>query len=131
MEVTSGCDQPTMQYLLSLLLQLSAKVWTVVVVVGLCGGAATAFYFSSAQAASHSHQGNPSAAVEAGHAGRFSHVGGLDRSCGSVPVVPEANAGLVLIPIVAAALWLSSRRLLGGRPLLVAEGQHAKGTAEP
>jgi len=127
MGVTSKCDQLTMQSLISFLVQLSAKAWTAVVVVGLCGGAATAFYFSSADAGSHSPQANPSAAVAAGHAGRFSHVGRLDRSCGSVPLVPEAKPGLALIPVVGAMLAASSRRLWPTKASLGPGGPKAPG----
>jgi hypothetical protein len=112
-----------LKHAISLFVHPSAKAWTVVVVAGLCGGAATMFYFPSAKAGSNSPQANPGAAVEASHPGGFSHVGGLERSCGSVPMVPEANAGLVLIPVVAAALFFSTRRLWSAKVTANPEGQ--------
>ena len=116
-----------MQPLVTPRLRSCDKAGAALVVAGLCGGAATAFYFSSAQAGAHSSQATPSAAVEAGHAGRFSRVGRLDRSWGSVPVVPEANAGWVLIPVVGTMLAISSRRLWSTKASLGPEGPKAPG----
>ena len=114
-----------MQSLIALLLRLSVKAWTVLVVTALCGGAVTVIYFSSANAASRSIRGvqtNPAVAVHAAHAHDFGHGLG-ENHCGvPLPVVPEANAGLVLIPAMAAMLFFSSRRLVipenrsGSRP---------------
>ncbi|MBV9997915.1 MAG: hypothetical protein JO015_02270 [Verrucomicrobia bacterium] len=42
---------------------------------------------------------------------------------GSVPVVPEANAGMVLIPVMAAALCLSTRRLWVAKASADTEGR--------
>ena len=42
---------------------------------------------------------------------------------GGIPAVPEANAGLVLIPVVAAALFFSTRRLWLAKAGVDAEGQ--------
>ncbi|MBV9490574.1 MAG: hypothetical protein JO069_12755 [Verrucomicrobia bacterium] len=123
-----------MQSLITLLLQLSGKAWTVIVVTVLCGGAVTVIYFSSANAGSHSTPGtptNPIVVVQTGHAGDFGHgLGGGQRHV-PLPVVPEANAGLVLIPVVAAMLFFGSRRLWTARRGLAYGSQNAEGTAEP
>ena len=120
-----------MQFIITLLLQLSGKAWAALVVVALCGGAATVFYFSSANAGSNSTPGNPTVAVQTGHAGGLDHAFGRDRCDAPLPVVPEANAGLVLIPVVAAMLLVCSRRLWPARRALAADGQNLKGTPEP
>jgi hypothetical protein len=49
--------------------------------------------------------------------------GGKGHNDGSVPVVPEANAGVVLIPVVAAILFFSTRRLWLAKAALDTEGQ--------
>jgi hypothetical protein len=116
-----------MQSLLTFLLQLSGKAWATLVVAVLCGGTATAFYFSSAHAGSNSTPRNPTVAVQVGHAGDR----GGDHCTAPLPVVPEANAGLALIPVVAAMLLFSSRRLWATKPSFVADGPNAKGTPEP
>ena len=123
-----------MQSLIALLLHLSGKAWAVIVVTALCGGAVTVIYFSSANAASRSTRGvqtNPAVAVHAAHAHDFGHGLGGDRCGVPLPVVPEANAGLALIPVVAAMLLVSSRRLWTARPSLGADGPTAKGASEP
>src|SRR5437868_1942913 len=104
MKVVSWDDQPTMQSLITLLLQLSGKAWAALVVAVVCGGAVTAFYFSSANAGSNSTPGNLVVAVQPGHAGDLGHALSGDHCGAPLPVVPEANAGLVLIPVVAAML---------------------------
>jgi hypothetical protein len=100
-----------MQSLVTFLLQLSSKTWTVVIVAILGGGAAAVFHFSPAKAGSNPTPDHPTVVVQAGPA--CSPGGTLDLKRGTVPlpVVPEANAGLVLIPVVAAMLAFSSRRL--------------------
>jgi hypothetical protein len=118
-----------MQSLITLLIQLSAKTWAALVVAVLCGGAATVFYFSSANAGSHSTPARPPAVVQAGHIGNHDHSGGLEHCAGSIPVVPEANAGLVLIPVVAAMLAVSARRLRAAKASLGTEGSKAPGQA--
>ena len=120
-----------MQSLIALFLQLSGKAWATLVVAVLCGGTATVFYFASAQAGSNSTSGNPIVAVQAGHAGDLGHTLGGDHCGAPLPVVPEANAGLALIPVVAAMLLVSSRRLWAARPSLAADGQNVKGAPEP
>jgi hypothetical protein len=67
------------------------------------------FYFSSAKAGSNSTPRNPRVAVQPGHV----PDSGLGHQAASIPVVPEANPGLVLIP-VAGLLLLSARRLWPG-----------------
>jgi hypothetical protein len=47
-----------------------------------------------------------------------------------LPVVPEANAGLALIPVVAAMLFFSARRLWPARRSLAAGGQNARNVSE-
>ena len=123
-----------MQSLLTLLAQWSVKAWVAVIVAVFSCGTATVFYFSSANAASNSAPANPTVtvqAVQAGHAGDLGHALGGDHCTASLPVVPEANAGLALIPVVAAMLWFSSRRLWPARRALAANGQSAKGVSEP
>jgi hypothetical protein len=130
MKVVSWDDQPTMQSLLTLLLQLSGKAWAALMVTVFCGGAVTAFYFSSANAGSNSTPGNPIVAVQSGH---VEHPGGTlggGHYNPPPPVVPEANPGLVLIPVVAAMLLVSARRLWAAKPILAADGQNAKGAPE-
>jgi hypothetical protein len=46
------------------------------------------------------------------------------------PVVPEANAGLVLIPVVAAILFFSTRRIWAIKRSLAADGQQASGETQ-
>jgi len=116
-----------MQSLLTLLFQLSAKAWAGVLVIALCGGAATAFYFSSANAEPGLTSGNQPALVQGGRAGERGHSGGLDRCGGSIPVVPEANGGLVLIPVVAAMLAASARGLWTAKAAAAGDDQKAPG----
>ena len=97
----------------------------------LCGGAATVFYFSSANAGSNSTPGNPIVAVQTVHAGNPGGALGGNHCGVPLPVVPEANAWLALIPVVAAMLLVSSRRLWPARRALAADGQNLKGTLEP
>jgi hypothetical protein len=106
-----------MQPLIALLTQLSSKAWVVIVVTVVSGSAATVFYFSSANAGSTPPVGNPPVVVL--------QTGPVTLpNCGSpLPVVPEANAGLVLIPIVAAMLLLSSRRLWPAKACQASIGQ--------
>jgi hypothetical protein len=98
------------------------------VVTVLCGGAVTAFYFSPAKAGSNAPPANPTnpiVAVPAGHAGHPGHPGsalGAEHCSAPLPVVPEANPGLALIPVMAAALFFSTRRLLA-RAAVDAAGQ--------
>ena len=99
----------------------------VIVVTVLSCGAATAFYFSSANAGSNSTPVNPIGAVQAGRAGDC----GPAHGGAPVPVVPEANAGLVLIPVVAAIFLFSSRRLWAAKPAYSASGQNATAASEP
>jgi hypothetical protein len=104
-----------MQSLITLLLHLSTKAWTALVVVALCGGAATVLYFSPATDGSNSGPGNnPANLTVAIQAGRIAESGlgsGRGHQPAPVPAVPEANAGLALIPVVAAMLFFSARRL--------------------
>ena len=94
-----------MHSLIALLTQLISKAWLIIVVTVVSGTAATAYYFSSATAGSSSTAAkHPAVVVQTGPAT-------LPNRCGVPPAVPEANAGLVLIPIVAAMLAFSSRRL--------------------
>lgn len=111
-----------MHSLLTFLLQLSGKAWAALAV--LCGGAAIAFYFSPANADSNSIRGHPTVAVQAGNVSDL----GLSHPPTSIPVVPETNPGLVLIPVVAAMLLISARRLWAARPSLAADDQNVKGT---
>ena len=69
--------------------------------------------------------------VQAGHAGDFGHAAGGGHGSAPLPVVPEANAGLVLIPVMAAVLLVASRRLWPARFSLAADGQNAQGASEP
>lgn len=48
----------------------------------------------------------------------------------SVPAVPEANAGLVLIPVTAAILFFSTRRIWVTRRSLAADGRKAPGETQ-
>ena len=126
-----------MQFIITLLLQLSGKAWAALVVVALCGGAATVFYFSSANAGSNSTPGSPTptnptvAVVQTGHAGHPGAAFGGGRYNPPPPVVPEANPGLVLIPVVAAMLLFSWRRLWLAKPSLAADGQNLQAAPEP
>ena len=101
-----------MQSLLALLIQLSSKSWVAIVVTIFSGGVATMLYLSSVNGGSNSTPGTPPAPIVlTGPITNPGHGAGLNCHGGSVPVVPEANAGLVLIPVVAAMLFCSSRRL--------------------
>ena len=88
----------------------------------LCGGAVTVFYFTPAHAGSNPTPGSPPAVVQAGHAGGFGPAAGGDHGGASIPVVPEANAGWVLIPVMAAVLLFSSRQLWAARRAFAAGG---------
>jgi hypothetical protein len=46
---------------------------------------------------------------------------------GPVPVVPEANTGLVLIPVMAAVLFFSTRRVWLAKRSPAADGQKTSG----
>ncbi|MBV9998391.1 MAG: hypothetical protein JO015_04670 [Verrucomicrobia bacterium] len=96
--------------MITLLLKLSATAWTVVVVT-LCGGTAALLYLSSEHAGLNSDPGNRpaqvSVTVPTGHT-PHGNPGGQNAP---VPVVPEANPGLVLIPVIAAMLFCSGHRL--------------------
>jgi hypothetical protein len=116
-----------MRSLFTLLIQLSGKAWAAVVVAVLSGGAITVFYFSSVNAASNSGAVNRPAWGRVEHTGRLRGGHGPDHHSGLVPAVPEANAGLVLIPVVAAMLLFSSRRLWLVKPTSAADGQKAPG----
>jgi hypothetical protein len=113
-----------MQSLFTLLIQLSGKAWAAIVVAVLCGGAVTVYYFSPASPAANSGAVNQPGWVEMEHLGRG---GGPENHNGSVPVVPEANSGLVLIPLVAAMLLFSSRRLWPARSDPTPASQKASG----
>lgn len=106
-----------MQSLIALLLQLAGKTWTSILVIVLSCGAVTLFYFSASNAAgSNSTPGTRAVVVQMGPTG---HAGGTlcaAHGGGSVPVVPEANPGLVLIPIMAVVLFFSTRRLALAKP---------------
>ena len=41
----------------------------------------------------------------------------MDKMTPGISVVPEANAGVVLIPMVAAMLVFSTRRLWAAKPI--------------
>jgi hypothetical protein len=116
-----------MQSLVTLLLQLSGKAWAAILVAIFSCGAVTVFYFSSVNAGSNSTPGNPAVVVQTGHASDLGRALGGGHYNPPLPVVPEANAGLVLIPIVAAMVFFSARRLWPARPSFAAEGQNAKG----
>jgi hypothetical protein len=109
-----------MHSLLTLLTQFSVKAWIAVIVAVFSCGAATVFYFSSANAAPSSAVGTPTVAVQAGHAGDLSSA-----------VPDETNTGLLLAPVGAAMLWFCSRRLWPAKPSLAADGQNVKGAFEP
>jgi hypothetical protein len=55
---------------------------------------------------------------------------GLAKKLDPPPVVPEANAGLVLIPVVAAILFFSTRRIWATKRSLAADGQQASGETQ-
>ena len=120
-----------MQSLLTLLTQWSLKAWVAVIVAVFSCGTATVFYFSSANAGSNSTPGNPTVALQAVHAGHPGGTLGPERCSAPLPVVPEANAGLVLIPVVAAMLLVSARRLWLAKPAPAADGQPVRGAPEP
>lgn len=112
-----------MRALLTFLIKLSVKARVVTVVAALCGGAVTAYYASPLSAAVHPVAANQTAWGQVEHLGDLGHGAGPDHCKGPVPVVPEANAGLALIPIVAAILFFSSRRLWLVRPAPAAGSQ--------
>ena len=117
-----------MQSLLTLLTRWSAKAWVAALVAVFSCGTATVFYLPSATAGSNPTPGNPTVtAVQAGRV--LDH--GLGHQAASVVVVPEASAGLALIPVVAAVLFFSTRRLWPARGALAADGQTAQGAPEP
>ena len=124
----SGCDKGSMQSLLTLLTQWSLKAWVAVIVAVFSCGTATVFYFSSANAGSNSAPGIPTVALKAVHAGHPGGTLGPERCTAPLPVVPEADAGLALIPVMAAMLLFSARRLWL-RPTATADGQNAKGAS--
>lgn len=118
-----------MQSLISLLLKLSAKAWTVVV-VSLCGGTTAVLYLSSANAGSSSGPGyNPAKVSETVQTGHIAHLNSGGRNA-CVPVVPEANPGLVLIPVVAAMLFCSGQRFWRVSHSVANGGQNARGVPE-
>jgi hypothetical protein len=93
-----------MQSLIALLIQLSCKAGVIIVVTVISAGGLALFYFSSANPGSTSPVTNrPVVVVQTGPITGLNHGRPL-------PVVPEANAGLVLIPVVAAILLFSSRQ---------------------
>lgn len=98
-----------MRALVALLLEFFGKSWLALTAAAVCCGAVTAFYsYSSlAHAGSNSTSGTPAMAVQA------VQVSGpaLGHQAASIPAVPEANPGLALIPIMAAMLAFSTRRL--------------------
>jgi hypothetical protein len=98
-----------MQSLLTFLVQLSGKAWTALVVAVLSGGGVIVYYFSSANAASNSIPANLPAVVPPGPVANLGSP--ADRHPGPVSVVPEANAGQALLPVMAAVAVFSSRRL--------------------
>jgi hypothetical protein len=102
-----------MQSLIALLTQLTSKAWLVIVVTIVSGSAAAVYYFSSANTGSTLTAGKQLVlGVQTGP------VTLPNKNHSSpLPVVPEANAGLVLIPVVAAMLLFSSRRLWSAKSL--------------
>jgi hypothetical protein len=122
-----------MQSLITLLLQLSTKAWTALVAAVLCGGAVTVLYLSSANAGSNSGPGNnnPANLTVAVQRGRVADPGlGCSHQTAPLTAVPEANAALALIPVVAAMLFFSARRLRPASRFVAAGGQKAKGVSE-
>jgi hypothetical protein len=97
-----------MQSLFALLAQLFTKAWVVLVITVMGSGAVAVYYFSSADPKSTSHTGSQPIIVQTSPVTNGGHGNPM-------PVVPEANAGLVLVPVVAAMLLLSSRRLLSAK----------------
>ena len=99
-----------MQSLFTFLLRLLAEAWAVVAVATVCGAGATLLYFSSAKTGLEPGAANPAPPIVAVPAGSVPGFG-AGRETAPVPAVPEANPGLALIPVVAAMLWFSARRL--------------------
>jgi hypothetical protein len=90
----------SMQSLFAFLTQLIWKTWIAVAVVAATGTAVTVFCLSPVKAGS-----TPPLVVLS----QSGHVADAGR-CGPVPVVPEANSGMVLVPVIAAMLLFSARR---------------------
>ena len=112
-----------MQFLISLLTQISYKAWVAIVLTVLSGGAVTVYFFSSVNAGSIPTEGNrPVVVFQTGPSTVPNHGGPL-------PVVPEANAGPVLVPVVACMLLVASRRLLPAKA--AAAPAEAQITLEP
>lgn len=99
-----------MQTLIALFTQLFAKAWAAIVIAFLTGGAATVFWYSPANGGSTRQTGTQPVVVARSGSGTCSWDGH-----GSLPVVPEANPGFVLIPVMAAMLLVSSRRFLAAK----------------
>jgi hypothetical protein len=122
-------------------LQNLSNLWAgVLATVG--GGAAAAIcwvYFNSADTTSntaaasnissstlHSAAANTASAwVPVSQTGNVGHGSGQSH-CDAPPAVPEANAGLVLLPLVGAVLVFSARRLWRTKRSLAAEDQRAR-----
>ena len=100
--------QSGMQLLFTLLSQLGSKVWVVIVVTAVAGTASAVFYFWPNGGPNSGPGGRPVQVVQVGPAT-------LSNAGKPLPVVPEPNAGLVLMPVVAAMLLFSSRRLWSAR----------------
>jgi hypothetical protein len=94
-----------MQYLFALLTQLFTKAWVFLVITFMAGGGVAVYYFSLT---------NPGSTPSPTSLPVIAPIGPVTTTGHSspLPVLPEANAGLVLIPVVAAMLLLSSRRFL-------------------
>lgn len=93
-----------MQPLFAFLIQLASKAWISVVITIVSATAVAAVYLSPIGPGSDLKPGSrPVLNVPGAPA---THPG----QCNSVPVVPEANAGWVLVPVVGAMLLFSSRR---------------------
>jgi hypothetical protein len=106
-----------MQSLFVFLSHLFSKAWVTIVVTTIAGSAAFALYVSSVDTGTTSKTGGqPIVVVQPGPVA-------FPKHSGQPPVVPEGNAGLVLIPVVAAMLLLSSRRLLPAKASLVPGNQ--------
>jgi hypothetical protein len=116
-----------MQSLLTFLIQLSGKAWAAIMVALICAGAVSVYCFSPASAGSDSDALNQPASAQVEHLGGFGRGGTPDHHNGSVPVVPEANAGVTLIPVIAALLILSSRRLWPAKPARAAADRRTSG----
>jgi uncharacterized membrane protein len=95
-----------MQSLLTLLTQLFSKAWIVLVITVISGTATAVLYISSIETGSTAKGGSQPVIVQTG-------PGTVTTGHSNPPpVVPEANAGLVLIPVMVAILVLSSRQFL-------------------